>query len=385
MADILSRIQKATIKFLVPLTPEETYSTVVNEAIRLTGATSGSIFLEQQGIFQRVHASTEELFKIKPRPSGHIYTAFKKRRAIILNGKQTVKLHPNTKGFGFKSIIITPVSYRNKSIGALTLQSDQDNFFNEEKLDILKLFTSLATLAIRKTQLYDETKKALETRDLFISMASHELRTPLTTINGYIELLKTKIPPSDSAISRWVTELSWETYRLTLLVGELLEINRIRSGQFQYNWKERSLKQITERAISIFELTHPNRKLLFKNSISEKQDSVIGDYDKLLQVLNNLLDNAVKYSNGDTLITIKLDYKRPNLILSVKDQGKGIEKKEIGKIFETFYRTDNKIEGMGIGLSLSKQIVLNHHGTIDIKSKVGKGTTVEVKLPRANI
>lgn len=385
MPNVLDQIYKSAIKFLSPLGPEETFKTIVDEANKLVGSDSGSIFLDIQGQFQRVYASTSNLYKITPRTNGHIYTVYKTRRPIILQSKDVKDAHPDATSLKYQSIAILPLYNRNKSIGALTLQSSKVTFFNQEKLDILKLFTSLACLAIRKTELYDETKKALETRDLFISMASHELRTPLTTITGYIHLLRNRTLRDDSPQSRWLDELLWESQRLNSLVKELLETERIKHGQLYYNWKECNMIGIINRAISIFRIIHPDRKLVLQTPDKIGKSRVVGDYDKLLQAINNILDNAVKFSPTESIININLHSNGKMISVEIKDQGRGIEKSEKEKIFETFYRGDHQIEGMGIGLSLVKYIIASHHGLINVRSKLNRGTTMEIKLPIAQI
>jgi len=142
----------------------------------------------------------------------------------------------------------------------------QDGYFTEKEVNILKLFSSVASLAVIKMRLLNETQKALETRDLFISMAAHEFRTPLTTISGYTQLLYTKLAGANTSESRWIEELIWETSRLTILVNELLAANRIKSGKLQYIWKECSLKEVISRAILAFRFTHRIIKLIFMTS-----------------------------------------------------------------------------------------------------------------------
>ena len=174
-----------------------------------------------------------------------------------------------------------------------------------------------------------------------------------------------------------------ESYRLTQLVNELLEIDRIKTGQFRYIWKECSLKEVINRALMDFRFTHPEYKVNFKNKLAVGHDRVIGDYNKLLQVIINLLDNAAKFSPPEKEITISLKSRYGYIILEIKDKGKGISKKELPKVYEMFYRGKNHTrEGIGVGLFLAKNIIIQHHGTISIHSKENKGTIVEIKLPK---
>jgi len=386
MESILEKINKASLKFLAPLTPTETYATIVEEAIKLVDGDDGCITLEENGKFPIVYSSSKLKSDIKTSKKGFIHTSFFEKKAFVILNKHLEKDHLEYEKTGIKSSLFVPLLYKKKSIGVLVIRSLKDKRFSQEELNMLKLFGSLASMAIKKTQLYDETKKALETRDLFISMAGHELRTPLTTINGYIQLLQRKVKDSNTQESRWINQVAYETLRLTHLINELLEVNKIKTGLFQYVLKECKLKELLERATNSVKFKYPNHIVTLQDNIKLKSDVVIGDFDKLLSVFNNLLDNAAKFSPETSSIKVIITGTSNYLIIIIQDKGKGIDKNEIPKIFEGFYKTDTSIEtGLGIGLFLAKNIIKNHHGTISISSEINKGTTAEIKLPKAKI
>lgn len=386
MENILKDIYKAGLKFLVPLTAEETYKTIVHEGIKLVGAEYGSILLEREGHLERVYASLPFAYQTKIRKRGNTYRAFRTRKTIMASISKIEKAHPELKAFGIRWSVFIPLSYIGKAIGVLTVNSRRDEEFNRKSLEVLEHFGSMASLAIRKTQLHDETKKALETRDLFISVAAHELRTPVTTIHGYAQLLYQKTENKQNSEARWIGELHAESARLALLVNDLLEISRIKTGKLQYHYKECSLLELAERAVKNFQFNHPKREIIYVNDLGKLPDLIIGDFDKLLQVFSNLLDNAAKFSDLNDKITIILKAKLNNLIIQVIDHGKGISKRDLPKVFEGYYRGQNNgVEGMGLGLFLCKNIIEKHHGSIHLHSKVNKGTVVEVQLPRAKI
>lgn len=387
MDNYLAKVYKAGLKFLVPLTPEKTYSTIVQEAVKLVDGNGGIIMLLVEGALKPVyHLSPPQIGLLTnyPRKNGLTYKAFRTRKAFV---GRPHEIHPDSVKAGIKSIIFIPLAYRNKSIGVLVIRSFQINYFTQDKLTILKLFGSIVSLAIRKMQLYEEVKKALEARDLFLSMAAHELRTPITTIIGYSQLLAGRLPKDQSAESKWVEELCLESDRLKDLINELLETSRIRTGnQFHYNFSECHVEKVLNRTISSFNLGHPDRRLHLVNTQKEGEDKIVGDFDKLFQVFSNLLDNAAKFSSTDKKIKVSLKDNASYLIIRIKDSGSGIHSKVLPKIFDSYYRGDkNEPEGMGIGLFLAKNIIARHHGSISIRSKVGKGTTVEVKLRKAKL
>ncbi|EKD85290.1 MAG: multi-sensor signal transduction histidine kinase [uncultured bacterium] len=383
MDNTLEKVYKAGLKFLVPLTPEETYRTIVHEAMKLVGGESGAIMLEKDGQLQVAYSASPASFPhVSTRKKGFTYRAFKTHKSFVIHSSELSKIHPETVTGGVKSVAFIPLAYRNKSIGVLKVRSHSGGQFTHNEPLILQLFGSMASLAIRKTQLYDETRKALKTRDLFISLAAHEFRTPLTTIGGYVQLLADKLPQKDPQ-SKWVEELYWEVERLTSLVNELLETSRIKESKFQYVWRECRLKSIIKKTITAFQFKHLNHELVFVDKLHDDEDTVVGDFEKLLQVITNLVDNGAKFSDPGTKIVVSLQSRIPYLILTIKDQGRGIAEEDLPRIFEGFYRGNKVTErGMGLGLFLAKSIVEAHRGSIKIRSRVGKGTVVEVKLPR---
>lgn len=383
MENISQKIYPAALKFLTPATISQTYSLLVAEAMKLTKADSGSILLKKKGELKRVYSTSKDLYQIKPNKQGQMNMAFARKKPMIFSSEEIAKTNPEIKKIPAKSHLITPLYYRDTSLGVLNLNSLKDNYFTSEHLDILEMFSPLATLAILKAQADQRAEKALETRDLFISTAAHELRTPLTTINGYIELLHSQFSGANTPTARWLAELSRESHRVIKMVKELLQLEAARSGKLPYFWDECNLVKIVNIAIKNITLTHPGYKIIFQNKLKNHSDKVKGDFDKLMQVVTNILNNAVKYSSQAAPIAAVLQFKEPNLIiLTIQDLGMGIAREDLPHIFERYYRGSNvKKDGFGLGLFLAKDIIKKHHGKICIQSEVGKGTIVEIKLP----
>jgi signal transduction histidine kinase len=387
MDNVLEKIYTSSLNFLTPLSVEQTYQLIIKEALKLVKAEYGSIFVSDGDELKRVYASNEELYKVIPRKKGNTYTVYKKKKPAMFTSLQTDPIHSGHKEIGLRSDIMVPLTNQGKSMGVLSIMSSKDHHFTEGDLNLLKLLGPVASLAIRKAQLYDEIKNALETRDLFISMASHELRTPLTSINGYAQLLYSKRNGEDviSVQARWVEQLMYETVRLTNLVKELLSINQIKSGELQYIWKECNLPEIMYRAINNCTFIYPDRIFVVENNLND-EGTLIGDFDKLIQAITNIVQNAAKFSDSGSKITIKLSAKKRDYYLQVKDQGIGISNTDLPRIFEKFFRSKGHTrEGMGLGMFLTNDIIRRHRGTVKISSKQSKGTTVQIKLPKANL
>lgn len=378
----LEKIYKSTLKFLNPLNAQETYKVVVEEAMHLVSGEIGTILLESNGTLSRVYASDPSLYSITPRPDGFMYTAYKTNKSKRLTVKQIASIHPEIKQTVARSDIIVPLSYKNKAIGVISVMSSNDRHFTARDLKVLEMYAPLATLAIRKTQLYDETSQALATRDLFISMASHELRTPLTTVYAFLQLMKLKVSEGERLEEQWIDTVVHETERLRNLVNELLQVDRIKEGKLKYEWRNCNILDIVNRAVNNFVANFPGRDVIVNDLSNTNPILIYADFDKLIQVLINLLTNAAKFSDKKSRIEIRIAIEEEDLLIDITDYGNGIPEKDLSKIFNGFYRgSNNQHEGMGLGLYLTKSIIDEHNGNIAIKTKVSKGTTVFLRLP----
>lgn len=387
METLLEKVHKAGLRFLEPLSTKETYARIVQEAQRLIKGGHGSIFLEKDGVLKRVYASSPMLYDINVRKNGFTYQAFRTKKTVVVTRTKVAKINPTSKKMGFKSSVFIPLLYRTRFTGVLSINLLRDASLSKNELRVLMVFGSMATFAIRKAQMHEQMTKALEVRDLFISMAAHELRTPLTTISGYAQLLYGKLVRQKTPQARWSEQLHWETLRLKYLIDELLEINRIKTGQLQYAWKECHIRDILNRALNNFGFLHPQSTIILEDKLpkqSDKADVVIGDFDKLLQMLINIMDNAGKFSPTGMPVTVVLDSRGKNLCIMVKDKGKGIAEETFTEAIEGHSIGKPGKEGMGFGLFLSKHIALQHHGNISFTPSKTE-TTVDITIPKAKL
>lgn len=378
----LDQIYNSAEKFLTPLTLEETYARIINELIQLSGCFGGVILLYKNQHWHTAYSNIP-LPKVKTRKKGYTYHAFKLGKPLVVSFKDVANVHPEYKKISWKRSIFIPLSYSKKKLGVLVLLQKTGEKPDQKKLNMLKVFSSLATMAIKKTQLTEEIKNALDTRELFISMAAHELRTPLTTINAYIQLLQKKIPNKETISEEWIMQLVKANKRLNKLIHELLQAEQIKKGKLNYNYQEINLEETICQAVIDFKFFNPAHKLILINKLGDN-NLILGDPDKLLQVFNNVLNNAAKFSKEESKIKLTLENKQLSFIIQVKDQGVGIEKKDLDKIFQKFYKgSQEDREGLGLGLYLTKQIIKKHKGHIVINSGPNnKGTIVKIILPQ---
>ncbi|HVZ58879.1 MAG TPA: GAF domain-containing sensor histidine kinase [Patescibacteria group bacterium] len=382
--NVLAQINTSALKFLSPLTTEETFKIVVSEAEKIMGGEYGTIVLEERGELHRVYADADFFATFQPKKRGLTYTTLEQNQPRILDVAQEKNLHKKILEQGIKTIIHIPLSYKEKRIGVLSIHTKNSLHVSDNDMHLYSLYGALASMAIRKTQLYAETKNALETRDLFISLASHELRTPLTSLNGYIHLLQNKLTKTNSIEKKWIDELAKESSRLTNLIKELLEINQVKQGQLHYDLREYELVDIISNAIARYRFINAERVIKFEVSEKSLHVKVIGDDAKLLQLITALLNNADKFSLIQFPIIVRLRTTTKQLIIEIEDKGYGIARQDLAHVFEGFYKGENYYtQGLGVGLLLAKYIVQFHHGTIGLISKKNKGTLARVILPRA--
>lgn len=375
-------LYESSLKLLTHLTLEQTYKVIVSEAVSLVQGAGGSVILAERGVLKRVYASDPIIKTINPQRHGRTYKSYKNKKIMTLTRNQIISVHPEFSDIKITSYILIPLINRGNSIGVLSIYKNNKSNFSSREIDLLQIFSPMASMAIRKAQLYSALNKAVETRDLFLSMASHELKTPITTIYVYLQLIQRNMKKNKKFDPDWIQTLLDEMVRLTKIVDELLELSRIKSGKLVYNYSEVNIEEIIKRALMNFKAGHKN-KIIFKDELRNKDKVLIGDFDKLTEVIINILDNAAKHSPKNIPIQISLSSDENQLIVEVVDSGKGISQKEIKRVFEGFFKTlDNTKPGMGLGLYLSKQIIDAHRGKIKIMSKIGHGTTVYIYLPR---
>lgn len=383
-ARIIKNIYLSSLRFLVPLTPEETYAAILQEVIKLVDGDFGNLVLFKDGKLMKVYSSIPSGYNIKFRKTGFTYQAFKYREVLIKDISEFKQSHVDLKQMGVKWCLFIPLSYQKQALGTISINSSKDKKPSKQLLQGLELFGSMTSLAIRKAHTHKENQEALKLRDSFIALAAHELRTPTTTILGYAQLLNKKASSFNKSEANWISDMYFESSRLSMLVKDLMEISRIRTNKLNLDLKICSLQEIIQKVISFFHFNFPKRKIFFISKLGKNKDLVIGDVTKLMQVFMNILDNAVKFSSDETKIILSLKYQKSYLIISFRDFGRGISKEELPKIFNDFYQGQNlSPEGMGLGLFLCKNIIEKHRGDILVQSKLNKGTEVKIRLPKA--
>lgn len=218
----------------------------------------------------------------------------------------------------------------------------------------------------------------------FVANVSHELRTPITSIKGFSETLLDGAFKDEQMLLSFLGIIYEESNRIEVLVHDLLELSKIERHGFTVDVVPTKLQDILIRVVDLTSSQLESKNMQFDVEI--EQDAVIaGDVNRLMQIFTNLINNAIAYSKEETTITLRISANEQYGIFEVKDQGIGIEKAEISRIFERFYRVDRARSrnsgGTGLGLSIVKHLIEAHNGKIQVTSEVGEGTSMKVYLP----
>jgi two-component system phosphate regulon sensor histidine kinase PhoR len=229
-------------------------------------------------------------------------------------------------------------------------------------------------------------KKLEKIREDFVANVTHEIKTPLTAIIGFIETLEEGAIKEEVTAKKFLHIISENAHRLGRLVDDLLILSSIELGEMTLRFENVSIADAIENVLPMFETKAAEKSLTVEKWISDGLSFIWTDRDKLAQILVNILDNAVKFTPSGGKISISAVRDDSGfVVVKVTDTGMGIQKSEIPRLGERFYRADKtrsrELGGTGLGLSIVKHLMNAHNGSAEIESQVGKGTTVSLTFP----
>ncbi len=313
------------------------------------------------------------------------------------------------------SILSLPLMGKEKVIGIINLYNHLDNKeFTQDDVNIISTLVTQVGANIENARLYKELEnwaKVLEqkvaerTKELeeanselrridqaksdFLSTTAHELKTPLTSIKA-IAITLLANPDEDINIRKeFLTLIDSEVDRLTRLINDTLNLAKIEAGKMDWNMKEIPIGSVIKTSVINTSPLSARKKIKVSVDESEKIPLIIGDHDRLIQVVTNLLSNAVKFTPEEGTIKISIQEKHhPQYAIqvSISDTGIGIAKEDIGKVFDKFKQVGKKDRsGTGLGLTICKEIIEHHSGKIWVESEFGMGATFHFVLPALSV
>ena len=339
----------------------------------------------------------DKLASILTNMSDGVIATDEKGKVIVINhrAKQMLQLidqHSEGKFLydllGMTEAMITPATTGEENTSIIEVGSVD----KEEGMKVRVTFTSIhrrekgVTGTIVVLQDVTEQEELERARREFVANVSHELRTPLTTIKSYLEALEDGALDEPQTALRFVGVTRTETERMIRLVTDLLHLSRLDSKQSILKKESTSVSEMLEEVADRFAFQLQQRKIHIRIVVETQIRKLMMDRDKIDQVLDNLVSNAIKYTgDGGEIDIFAGKNERHMLEVSVKDNGVGIPKKDLSRIFERFYRVDKarsrNMGGTGLGLSIAREIVKAHGGSIMLESEYNQGTKVSFTLP----
>ncbi|MEH2444775.1 MAG: PAS domain S-box protein [Nostoc sp.] len=398
-------LQRITAALSEALTAQQVADVVVNQGIAALEATAGSVVLLSEGgttlkVVQAIgypQSLIDTWTNFPITAPNQIAETVRTRQPIFLeNLAVMIAKYPNLADavalIGNNACASIPLIAEGKVIGALGLSFATVQIFNEEDRGFMLTLGQQCAQAIARAQLYEAEKTAraqAETanriKDEFLAVLSHELRTPLNPILGWAKLLRTRKFDEASTI-RALETIERNAQLQTQLIGDLLDVSRILQGKVNLNLYAVDLRVPIAAALETVHLAAEAKSIEIQTVLSNDIGKVLGDGDRLQQVMWNLLSNAVKFTPTEGRVEVRLEQVGSDAQIQVIDTGKGIIGEFLPYVFDYFRQADAKTTrifgGLGLGLAIVRHIVELHGGTVQAESLgEGQGATFTVRLP----
>ncbi|HEU0297548.1 MAG TPA: ATP-binding protein [Anaerolineales bacterium] len=359
---------------------------IVRAAADITHAEAASILLYDdtaRQLYFQVATNIDE-----PTMRGLIVPLDKSIAGWIVNNRKSVRLDEANKderifsdvdhniGFSTRSLLGIPLVTKNKVVGVLEVVNKKRGKFTDPDESMLTVLGAQAAVAIENARLFQQS-------DLIAEFV-HELRTPLASLSTATYLL---LRPEMSLEQRnqIVNNIHNETLRLNSLASSFLDLARLESGRVQFRKTRFSSADLLYEVRDVMITKAQETSIQIRVDVPHDMPLLEADRDKVKQVLLNLLSNAIKYNRPNGSVIITGNFSDTEISITVQDTGLGIPEDSLPHLFTKFYRVrehEGKASGTGLGLSICKQIIQGHNGRIEVKSKMGIGTSFSLHLPR---
>ncbi len=280
--------------------------------------------------------------------------------------------------FKTRSILGVPLRAKEKTLGVIEVVNKLEGTFQEMDLRLLQSLGAQAAIAIENSRLFQQS-------DLVAEMV-HELRTPLAALTAAAHLIQRPELEDDQREKLSRTMYS-EVQRLNDMATDFLDIARLESGRISFVREPVHLEGLIRECLEIIRPQAEAERITLATEIDRSLEPVPGDRNRLKQLLLNLLTNAIKYNRQRGQVLVTLRNKGDELLLSVKDTGKGIPPESLPRVFDRFYRVPDQESGTvgsGLGLAIAQRIAKNHNGIIEVESVLDQGSTFTLRLPQGS-
>lgn len=285
---------------------------------------------------------------------------------------------------GVRSLMIVPLLARDRVVGALSLLSTRAaRRYRESDVTLASELALRVAFAIDNARLYQSAQAANRARDEVLGVVSHDLRNPLSVISMCTRVLLENPPAEAPARRELLSSVDQSVEWMHRLIRDLLDVSNIEAGRLSIDRRRENVLPIIERAVQMFSAEAAERKLSLRVAVATGVPSVSADASRILQVLANLIGNAVKFVEPGGSITVGAELRDEEVVIRVTDTGAGIAPEHLPHIFDRYWeaRGGARIRGSGLGLTIARGIVEAHGGRIQVESVAGSGSTFSFTLP----
>ena len=345
--------------------------------------------VDDEGLIQRVDNTLDD-WHLAPTP------ALRSGEPMILSDPTQAALAaiaPDAAGqaairdAGIRSLVLLPLIGRGRLIGVLTLGTTRpDRRFTKADIPFLEDVAQRTALGADNARLYQQARQASRARDDTLAAISHDLRNGLNTVLTAVGLLLRSLPPDSEGRRdrRHVEAIRRSAERMNRVIGDLLDVASIESGRLFVEPRREEVRPIIAEAVAICRPQAIEKALRVEQVVTAAQIAAICDRDRVLQVLGNLIGNAIKFTPDGGSVQVSAEPSDDEVLFMVRDSGVGVSPKQLPHVFDRFWQATPKARlGSGLGLTIAKGVVEALGGRIWVESRPGQGTTFSFTLPRA--
>ncbi|WP_433928172.1 ATP-binding protein [Sorangium cellulosum] len=286
---------------------------------------------------------------------------------------------------GITSVMLVPMVARGRAFGCIALgTAASGRIYDEADLAVAHDLAQRAALAADNARLYEAAQRAIELRDNVLATVSHDLRNPLSAIITAAAVMTKRAAAraGDKGDTKAIQAIQRSAHRMDRLIHDLLDFASLRAGRLELRRQPQDPRDIGREAVETFEPQAQEKGVRLAATSDEDVPLVVCDRDRVLQVLSNLLSNALKVTGAQGAVTVRCERREEHVVFAVADTGPGIPEDELPYLFERFWRGQrNGYKGTGLGLAIARELVVAHGGTIGVESRVGVGTTFRFTIP----
>ncbi|MEO1286958.1 MAG: ATP-binding protein, partial [Chloroflexota bacterium] len=378
--DELTMLRRIDLQLVQKLDTQAAMRYTLEMVARISQATQGHLGVIQgdpREIMATHHYSSDndQTKSTKEHPI-HLQNAYPKAWEAVDRG-QTIIF--DTGQYGLITVMIVPIMLKERAIGVVILLREDGGTFTEDDQELVERIVTRAAINIENGRLFDAVRAANQAKTEFVGIVAHDLKAPMTSIQGYSDLLLMQPDNLDERQVRFLERIANTVRRMEILVTDLADVTRIESGQFLMEEIRVSPYKVMDALRESLMPQMQQRQHTYNENIEDNLPDLFTDYYRLMQVLTNLLTNAIKYTPDRGSITMTLKPLNERIQFSVSDSGIGLSAEQIKQLGTPFWRAEDEFtrsqQGTGLGFFITRSLIEQMGSHIKIESTVGEGST----------